>query len=367
MKRLTLFFLAIFSTIVFGATCAEKTPVAWPCPDHAAIQQELTHWLGPEIQALEPNQSGEPLRKNVVKIMREHSRPVAEYVDACEALVWQDRPFGQPFTLPKIPLHVLVEPVLETDAKTGTGACDSAYLRAALIHLLAERLVQARFYDEALPLLETMTPENSVDPAGVLLLRAIVYQHLSCPEKGLEAIQAFWKTVENDASTARRRTELAKLLEFEFQQQCEEQKNAEQRNSAPSAQHIGRKMNDVRRRLGQGRTDEGTQEAENDVLKSLDQLIEEIEAQAKKQGETSASDQGQQGNQPAEDSRVLKQKGPGNVDRRDFDMDSDWGALPPKEREAALLKMEKEFPPHYRDIIEQYFREMATEPPRNEN
>ncbi len=98
-------------------------------------------------------------------------------------------------------------------------------------------------------------------------------------------------------------------------------------------------------------------------MKSLDELIEKIEEQAKKQGELSESVPGQQGRsgrQPADDSRILRQKGPGNVERRDFSPDGDWGELPPKDREDALIKIEKEFPPYYRDVIEQYFREMAT-------
>jgi acyl-CoA reductase-like NAD-dependent aldehyde dehydrogenase len=95
-------------------------------------------------------------------------------------------------------------------------------------------------------------------------------------------------------------------------------------------------------------------------LKSLDQLIEKIEEQAQKQNQNNnQSDQGQQANKPADDSRILKQKAPGNIDRRDFNSEGQWGDLPPHEREEALLRIEKGFPAHYRDIIEQYFREMA--------
>jgi hypothetical protein len=143
---------------------------------------------------------------------------------------------------------------------------------------------------------------------------------------------------------------LAKLLEFDLKNNKKAEDNPEK---------ISKKMNNIRRRLGKGRTDEGTQDAENDVLKSLDQLIEKIEEQTQKQGQNSESDQGQQANKPAEDSRILKQKAPGNVDRRDFNTEGQWGDLPPQEREDALLRIEKRFPSHYRDIIEQYFREMA--------
>ena len=40
---------------------------------------------------------------------------------------------------------------------------------------------------------------------------------------------------------------------------------------------------------------------------------------------------------------------------------SGWGDLPPHEREQALQQIGRDFPAHYRDLIEQYFRELATE------
>jgi hypothetical protein len=38
-----------------------------------------------------------------------------------------------------------------------------------------------------------------------------------------------------------------------------------------------------------------------------------------------------------------------------------WGDLPPKERDQALQAIGRDYPAHYRDLIEQYFRELAAE------
>ncbi len=38
---------------------------------------------------------------------------------------------------------------------------------------------------------------------------------------------------------------------------------------------------------------------------------------------------------------------------------TDWGNLPPKEREEALQQLGKDLPSHYRDVIEEYFRKLA--------
>ena len=54
-------------------------------------------------------------------------------------------------------------------------------------------------------------------------------------------------------------------------------------------------------------------------------------------------------------------KAPGNVTQKNIGNKSGWGDLPPKQREEALQQIGKDFPAHYRDVIEQYFRKLATE------
>lgn len=283
--------------------------------------------------------SGKELFDKTIDSMRRLSPAIESYLEACNSLAWKELPFGEPLVLPQIPLQIYLG-----------DSNSSKYLVGTLRYYLALRLVQARLYDEAAPILDELTSQNSVDPLGVLIHRAIVCNQLSKTTEGLEAITAYRQAEKNETNIPRRFTELAKLLEFDLNQQRESQENP---------QKISRQMNDVRRRLGKGKTDDDTQQAEKDVMKSLDRLIEKIERQCEQQCQQ-GDGEGQQANKPADDSRLLKQKGPGNVDRRDFDPAGNWGDLPPKEREETLLKIEKEFPAHYRDIIEQYFREMAT-------
>jgi hypothetical protein len=47
------------------------------------------------------------------------------------------------------------------------------------------------------------------------------------------------------------------------------------------------------------------------------------------------------------------------VRRRDLGSDADWGDLPPHAREEALQQIGREFPPHYREAIEHYFKRLA--------
>jgi hypothetical protein len=301
--------------------------------DEETRQKILAAW--PETEG---TLSGERIFQRVVGAMGTASAPVAAFLQVCDELAWKELPFGRAVAVPQIPLQALL-------------GDEQAYLVGSLRFYLVLRLIQARLYDEAASVLDLLTPENCVDPCGVLLNRAVVCSQLDDREKGVLAIKQFRKAAEQDALVPRRYLELAKLLDADFQNSPKDAEN-------PS--NISRKMDDVRRRLGKGRTDDNTQEAEDGVLKSLDKLIEKIEEKMK-QCQTGEGE-GQQANKPADDSRILKQKGPGNVDRKEFDPIGNWGDLPPKEREEALLRIEQDFPAHYRDIIEQYFREMAARP-----
>jgi hypothetical protein len=64
---------------------------------------------------------------------------------------------------------------------------------------------------------------------------------------------------------------------------------------------------------------------------------------------------------PAPDSGVLGGQGPGETKKRNIGDESGWGALPPKERQQAMQQIGKDFPSHYRDVVEQFFRKLASE------
>ena len=47
------------------------------------------------------------------------------------------------------------------------------------------------------------------------------------------------------------------------------------------------------------------------------------------------------------------------MDKKNINRATEWGSLPDKERQASLQGVPRDFPSHYRDIIEQYFRRLA--------
>jgi hypothetical protein len=211
---------------------------------------------------------------------------------------------------------------------------------------LARWMVQQGYYDEAVSWTEGLSTDDVVAPDALLFYRAIAYQRLVQPDK---ADAALTQLLQREDDLPARYQKLADLMRRDLAGLKDE-----------SLDHIARRMEDVRRRLAQGRSGEQVQKIENGVIESLDKLIKKAEDQAKKsQSQPQAG--GQQGGTPMEDSQPAELKGPGKVDPRDIGAGDGWGNLPEKDREKALQEIGREFPSHYREVIEEYFRRLAAE------
>jgi hypothetical protein len=165
-------------------------------------------------------------------------------------------------------------------------------------------------------------------------------------DAGLRAIH---ELLEEPEQSPRRYAAVAKLMQEDLRQLQED-----------SLDHIARRMDDIRRRLGLGRGDQKVRTVEDGVIKSLDKLIKDLEEQQRRQQQASSGGSSQS-SKPAPDSRILELKGPGEVTKKEVGHKDGWGNLPPKQREDAMQQIGREFPSHYRDVIEQYFRKLAGE------
>ena len=194
--------------------------------------------------------------------------------------------------------------------------------------------------------LEGMTPEQVADPAALFFCRMIAYHQLVRPE---ESRVALTRLLEQKETLPSRYLQLARLIHRDLAALEDE-----------SLDHIARRMNDVQRRLRLGRAGDQVQVVEREVLQSLDKLIKKIESQ-QQAAAAAASGGSAQSAQPMEDSRPAGLKAPGRVTPRDIGHQTGWGDLPPKQRQQALQQIGREFPAYYREMIEQYFRELASE------
>jgi len=209
----------------------------------------------------------------------------------------------------------------------------------------AQWLAQHSYYDEVLTVLEGITPQQVADPAALFFCRMVAYHQLVQPEESRVALA---RLLEQEETLPSRYLQLAQLVQRDLASLEDE-----------SLDHIARRMNDVRRRLGLGYAGDQVQMVERGVLQSLDSLIKKIEAQ--QQAAAASAGGSAQSARPMEDSRPAGLKAPGRVAPRDIGHQSGWGDLPPKQRQQALQQIGREFPAYYREMIEQYFRELADE------
>lgn len=223
----------------------------------------------------------------------------------------------------------------------------SQFERDNLRVFYARWLGQFGLYDEVLATLEGLAPDDVVDPASLLFSRMIAHQQLVHPD---EARAALVQLLEQRDALPRRYQQITSLLEKDLESLSDE-----------SLDHISRRMSDIRRRLAYGRTGSRVQEIERGVVESLDRKIDKLEKQQQQQQSQSQSSSGSQQSQPMQDSQLPSMQAPMQVDQKDIGNKSDWGDLPPHEREQALQQIGRDFPAHYRDLIEQYFRELAAE------
>ena len=242
------------------------------------------------------------------------------------------------------PLAGTVPPEADWLADPQTDPLMADNLRLLYGRWLANQLL----LDEAREQLADLDPEKVVDPATLLFYQAVVYQGLLQPETGLAAVN---RLLERADESPRRYAEVGRLLKRDLEA-----------IEADNLDHIARRMNDVGRRLDLGRAGPDVRKIEDGVIESLDKLIEELKKKQQQQQQASGqSSQNTQPASPANESRIMGGKGPGEVTKKDIGSKADWGDLPPKQRQEALQQIGREFPAHYRDVIEQYFRKMAKE------
>lgn len=213
---------------------------------------------------------------------------------------------------------------------------------------LGRHLVRHDRFDEGLRLLDGLVVEDALDPAALLFHQAACHFWLLRSDTAIDLLD---RLLERSDEIPVRYDRTARLMRADIESLEDD-----------SLDHIARRMRDVTRRLDLGHAGPKTRNVQDGVIASLDKLIEKIEQQQQQsQASSGAGGSGNGGNgTPMDDSRIAGGKGPGEVQSRDLGEGEGWGDLPPHQREEALQQIGREFPPHYRDAIEQYFKRLAS-------
>jgi len=336
-----------------GADDEASAPPSWSFPSPTVVRGEVFHWL--ESRNVEPAKRDEiaktiwpepaapaaasnppapaaqitpdELLDRVVRTIAAVDPPAKELLDLCA------KPH-QPGPLPKFPWL--------TDDKT------PPLVRNNLRLWYGRWLAQQRQFDESLEQLKGLAPTDVVDPASLLFYQAADYPWLLDKTPGLATLN---RLLERRKEIPRRYVEMAGLMQADLAGLKDD-----------SLDHISRRMREVENWLDRARAGKKVRGTEDGIIASLDKLIEDMEKQQSQQGGGGQMGSGGiRSSSPAPDSGILTGKGPGEVQRRDIGHQSGWGDLPPKQRDEALQAIGKEFPSHFRDAIEQYFKRLATD------
>jgi hypothetical protein len=225
------------------------------------------------------------------------------------------------------------------------------------IHLaIARALANEQLYDESLEQIELADMSEVVDPSTWLFYKAICHHHLLQRDDCMAAVT---KLLEHESELVSRYAITAKLMKTDIEPMKED-----------SLDEISRLMKDVERRLVLGRTGTVVREQEKQIVEKLDKMIEKIEEQLQQQQQQQQqqAQQGQDGKggkgggqgKPMDESQIAGGSGPGDVDPKTLKDRNGWGDLPPAQRQEALQNITKDLPSHYREVIEAYFKRLAT-------
>ena len=221
------------------------------------------------------------------------------------------------------------------------NAEEKAFLRDHTRLYYGRWLAQNQFYDEALLQLNQIKIDQVLDRGTLLFYRGLMEHQLLKKEECLKTVN---QLLEQSQSLPRRYTVLSKLMLADIKPL-----------EADSLDEISRMMSDIRRRTKLLRSGKIVLNQEEEVIKKLDKLIEELESQQKSQQAANSIVP----SSPMDDSRKAAGKGSGKVTSKRQTDGGDWGDVPPAERAAALAEMAKDMPPHYRAVIEEYFKQLA--------
>ena len=329
-----------------GADLARQP--SWKIPSRPEVEARLWGWLDGHVEPEERRQAARVVWQG------QSAEAPGDLLDALMAAITTADPRCQAIrevTVTGVPL------VNGAPGQSDASGVDLSWLddaatdpfqRGAVRLWLGRECVRLERYDEGLRMLDQLDVATAVDPAALLFNTAACRHWLLQSDSAVESLD---RLQERSGEIPVRYERVARLLRADLTSLEDE-----------SLDHIARRMRDITRRLGLGRAGPVTRQVQDGVIESLDKLIAAIEEQQNQQsGGGGSPGAGNSGNgKPMDDSRLAGGQGAGDVTRKDLGDGDGWGNLPPHKREEALQQISREFPAHYREAIEQYFKRLAT-------
>ncbi len=349
-RRWALIIMAVASACPAAPAMAAETPErdadlsrqpSWSIPAATTVRARMLEWIA--------RRDGDAATLAVARSLWNDDRAPHDVLDAAvETFALLDPRCAPIGNLAKDPRGDVAIDVGWLTAAAPSAADDpETFQRETLRLWLGRHFVRHDRFDEGLEMLSGMSVQDALDPAALLFHQAACSFWLLDADRAIDLLD---QLLERAGEIPVRYERTARLLRADIAALEDD-----------SLDHIARRMRDITRRLDLGRAGPKTRGVQDGVIASLDKLIAKIEEQqCQCQSSSGAGASGRGGNgSPMDDSRIAEGKGPGEVKNRDLGDGEGWGNLPPHQREEALQQIGREFPPHYREAIEQYFKRLA--------
>jgi hypothetical protein len=229
-----------------------------------------------------------------------------------------------------------------------------AFFRANLALAYAKALANKRVYEEGLEALRAVKAEDVVDPSAYLFQRSVAEYSMLLKD---DANRSILRLLDDAVDAPERYKMVAALMHFDMLTWREKDLG-----------WVARMMNNIERRLDLARGGPQTQDMQKKVVVQLDEMIKKLEEEndcncnGNCKGNKNGKPNGKtvRPNSPAPDDYLGGAGGPGNVDQKKLkELAENWGKLPEKDRAKAMLDLTRDMPARHRELIENYFKNLA--------
>jgi len=248
-----------------------------------------------------------------------------------------------------LPVPVIM-PLPEDATSEVPGSTVSAELGVVHLRLaIGRKLVRHEFYDQALMMLADLSSQEVMFPRQLLFYRAVAnfkLLNLSAAGQDLELINKHAQRLD------RRMQTLTRLMLADLPATV-----------GKPLEQVTRLMDDAFRRQSLSESGKLVLDQERKIVNLLDTMIKQKEEQQKQQQQQQQKQQSQakpSASKPLQRSMRAPLLGKGEVDPKRMSA-RDWGDLPPEKQAEVIAEMTRKMPPHYRRVVEEYFRQLSEE------
>lgn len=228
---------------------------------------------------------------------------------------------------------------------------DNDWVRTSMELYHAVQLAKSSLHDESALVLAKIDQKFLIDPGTYYFYRGICDRQLI---KMDSAKASFRVLLRNENQLPSRYLSLAGMMLVELE-----------KHKPDSLSEVTRLMADAQRRQALERHTDKVLDQEDEIVKTLDKVIERLEQQKQKMqaaSDSSSRPAGGQNVKPTQSEQIPNgQNAKGIVDSKKQSKEGDWGSLQRNVKTIAVTNLVRDLPPHYRTLIEAYFQKLAEE------